>query len=99
MTALVHPVIPDATAKNLGATGAGGSQKFSLSDLQWGQLKLGTKLGEVQPVFPRADKSAIERMQQMEEQERAASAVAVAEEKVQQVTPTPSAAPAPVATT
>jgi methionyl-tRNA synthetase len=31
---------------------------------------LGTKLGEVHPVFPRADKSAIERMQKMEEQER-----------------------------
>jgi methionyl-tRNA synthetase len=38
---------------------------------------LATKLGEVQPVFPRADKSAIERMQKMEEQER----VPVAEEK------------------
>src|SRR5262249_27315497 len=34
------------------------------------QLPLGTKLGDVHPVFPRADKSAIERMQQMEEQQR-----------------------------
>jgi methionyl-tRNA synthetase len=33
-------------------------------------LRLGTKLGEVRPVFPRADKSAIERMQQMEDQQR-----------------------------
>jgi methionyl-tRNA synthetase len=33
-------------------------------------LPLGTKLGEVQPVFPRADKSAIERMQKMEEEQR-----------------------------
>ncbi|HEV2716704.1 MAG TPA: methionine--tRNA ligase subunit beta, partial [Terriglobales bacterium] len=32
---------------------------------------LGTKLGDVYPVFPRADKSAIERMQQMEDQQRA----------------------------
>ena len=31
---------------------------------------MGTKLGEVSPVFPRADKSAIERMQQMEEQQQ-----------------------------
>ena len=31
---------------------------------------MGTKLGEVQPVFPRADKSAIERMQKMEEEQR-----------------------------
>jgi methionyl-tRNA synthetase len=42
-------------------------QKFDLAQLQWGQLQLGTKLGEVQAVFPRADKSAIERMQKMEE--------------------------------
>ena len=50
--------------------GLGDIRKFDLTDLQWGQLHLGTKLGEVQPVFPRADKSAIERMQQMEEQGR-----------------------------
>ena len=31
---------------------------------------MGTKLGEVQPVFPRADKSAIERMQKMEEEQK-----------------------------
>jgi len=33
-------------------------------------LPLGTKLGDVYPVFPRADKSAVERMQQMEDQQR-----------------------------
>jgi methionyl-tRNA synthetase len=33
-------------------------------------LRLGSKLGDVRPVFPRADKSAIERMQQMEDQQR-----------------------------
>ena len=43
-------------------------KKFDLTQLQWGQLPLGTKLGEVQAVFPRADKSAVERMQKMEEQ-------------------------------
>src|SRR5581483_5864321 len=36
------------------------------------QLKLGTRLGEVKPVFPRADKSAIERMQKMEDEGRGA---------------------------
>ena len=100
VTALVHPVIPDATAKIWAQLGLGNLQRFPLSDLQWGQLKLGTKLGEVQAVFPRADKSAIERMQQMEEQERGAAAVAVAEDQVQQVTPAPPAsAPPPVAAT
>jgi methionyl-tRNA synthetase len=68
VTALAHPVMPDATAKIWAQMGLGDIKKFDLAKLQWGQLRLGTKLGEVQPVFPRADKSAVERMQQMEEQ-------------------------------
>ncbi|HLB91877.1 MAG TPA: methionine--tRNA ligase [Terriglobales bacterium] len=68
VTALAHPVIPDATAKIWTQLGLGDIQKFDLTQLQWGQLHLGTKLGEIQAVFPRADKSAITRMQQMEEQ-------------------------------
>jgi methionyl-tRNA synthetase len=95
VTALAHPVIPDATAKIWGQLGLGDIQKVSLADLRWGQLKLGTKLGDVQPVFPRADKSAIERMQQMEEQGRS-SAVAV---ETPAATPAsaPAAKPAPAA--
>jgi methionyl-tRNA synthetase len=69
-TALAHPVIPDATAKIWEQIGLGDIKKVDLNALTWGQLPLGTKLGEVQPVFPRADKSAIERMQKMEEQQR-----------------------------
>jgi methionyl-tRNA synthetase len=76
-TALAHPVMPDATAKIWAQMGLGDIKKLALADLSWGQLPLGTKLGEVHPVFPRADKSAIERMQQMEEQQR----VPAAEEK------------------
>jgi methionyl-tRNA synthetase len=68
VTALAHPVIPDATAKIWTQLGLGDIRKFDLTQLQWGQLHLGTKLGEIQAVFPRADKSAITRMQQMEEQ-------------------------------
>jgi len=68
VTALAHPVMPDATAKIWAQMGLGDIKKFDLTQLQWGQLRLGTKLGEVQPVFPRADKSAVERMQQMEDQ-------------------------------
>jgi methionyl-tRNA synthetase len=70
VTALAHPVIPDATARIWAQLGLGDIAKSSLSDLRWGQLRLGTKLGKVEPVFPRADKSAIERMQQMEEKDR-----------------------------
>ncbi len=68
VTALAHPVMPDTTAKIWAQMGLGDIRKFDLTQLQWGQLRLGTKLGEVQAVFPRADKSAVERMQKMEEQ-------------------------------
>ncbi len=70
VTALTHPVIPESTTKIWAQLGLGDITKFVLTDLQWGQLHLGTKLGEVQGVFPRADKSALERMQKMEDQAR-----------------------------
>jgi methionyl-tRNA synthetase len=76
VTALAHPVIPDATAKIWAQLGLGHITKFDLKNLQWGQLQLGTKLGEVKAVFPRADKSAVERMQKMEEQGTGAENVA-----------------------
>jgi len=72
VTALAHPVMPEATAKIWSQLGLGDIKKLALSELAWGQLPLGTKLGEVQPVFPRADKSAIERMQKMEEEQKGA---------------------------
>ncbi len=68
VTALAHPVMPESTAKIWAQIGLGDIKKFDLTQLRWGQLHLGTKLGEVQAVFPRADKSAVERMQKMEEQ-------------------------------
>src|SRR5580693_8584823 len=69
-TALAYPVVPDAAAKIWTQMGLGDIKKLALSGLAWGQLPLATKLGEVQPVFPRADKSAIERMQKMEEEQK-----------------------------
>jgi methionyl-tRNA synthetase len=73
VTALAHPVIPDATAKIWVQIGLGDIKQFTLNELSWGQLRLGTKLCEVQPVFPRADKSAIEGMQRMEDAQRPAA--------------------------
>ena len=70
VTALVHPVIPDSTARIWSQLGLGDIRKFRLPELKWGQLGLGTRIGKVEPVFPRADKTAVERMQQLEEQER-----------------------------
>ena len=88
VTALAHPVMPDATIKIWSQLGLNDIRKFRLADLQWGQLKLGTRLGEIGPVFPRADKSAIERMQKMEDEQRTPVATEVKAE------PAASAAPA-----
>ncbi|MGA6987726.1 MAG: methionine--tRNA ligase [Terriglobales bacterium] len=89
VTALAHPVVPDATAKIWAQMGLGDIKKFDLTQLQWGQLRLGTKLGQVQAVFPRADKSAIERMQQMEEQSGATGAPPVQPSEARQPAATP----------
>jgi methionyl-tRNA synthetase len=68
VTALAHAVIPESTAKIWQQLGLGDISQFNLADLKWGQLPLGGKLGKVEPVFPRADKSAIEKMQQLEQE-------------------------------
>jgi methionyl-tRNA synthetase len=81
--------MPEATIKIWSQLGLDDIRKFPLADLQWGQLKLGTKLGQIGPVFPRADKSAIERMQKMEDEQRIPVATEVKAE--------PTAAAAPVA--
>jgi methionyl-tRNA synthetase len=96
VTALAHPVMPDATAKIWAQLGLADIKKFDLATLQWGQLHLGTKLGEVQAVFPRADKSAVERMQKMEEQTGGAAAQASGATGVSPLQPSearPAAAP------
>jgi methionyl-tRNA synthetase len=90
VTALTHPVIPEATGKIWAQLGLGNIKEFDLSNLRWGQLKLGTRLGDVQAVFPRADKSTVERMQMLEEQQRPT---------VQTVEAAPAAQPAPVEAT
>lgn len=81
VTALVHPVIPDSTSKIWTQLGLHDIRKCKPTDLQWGQLKPGTHLGKVEPVFPRADKSAIERMQQLEEKDRPATPAAEPKEE------------------
>jgi methionyl-tRNA synthetase len=103
VTVLAHPVMPDATAKIWAQLGLGDIKKFDLTSLQWGQLHLGTKIGEVQAVFPRADKSAVERMQKMEEQNGAAASLAAngatgASPVQSSQTKQPVAAPKPVST-
>ena len=73
VTALAHPIIPESTARIWQQLGLGEISKLDLRELKWGQLQLGTRLSKVEPVFPRADKSTIERMQQMEQERSSGS--------------------------
>ncbi len=67
ITALVYPVLPAAAARVWQQLGLGDIHKADLSNIQWGELQAGTRLGELGPIFPRAEKDAIQRMQDIEE--------------------------------
>ena len=79
VTALAYPVIPHSAEKIWSQLGLGDIRKTRLDQLKWGQLEVGTKLGKVEPVFPRADKTSIEKMQSLEEQNKPAAAPAAAQ--------------------
>ena len=80
VTLLVHPILPESSAKVwtlLGQSGALGA--VALDGLRWGQLVHGTSLGKSQALFPRIEKAeAIERMEAMEKEEQKAPSPAVA---------------------
>jgi methionyl-tRNA synthetase len=101
VVALVHPVIPESSARIWEQMGLGDIGKLDLRNLAWGQLPLHTKLGTVEAVFPRADKSTIERMQQMEQERAAQSGQAAVVEKTEEIKPPEAAAvaAAPAAST
>ncbi len=71
ITALVYPILPDAAAKVWRQLGQGeigdAARNAFLKNLAWGGLTPGTKFGEPAPLFPRAEKDAIERMQNLED--------------------------------
>jgi len=72
ITALVYPILPDAAAKVWRQLGQGeiadASKRAFLTEVKWGGLKAGTKFGEPAPLFPRAEKDAVERMQNLEDE-------------------------------
>jgi methionyl-tRNA synthetase len=73
ITALVYPVLPEAAAKVWRQLGQGeiadAAKNEFLTHFAWGGLKAGTKFGEpAPPLFPRAEKDAIERMQSLEDE-------------------------------
>jgi methionyl-tRNA synthetase len=74
ISALAHPVLPQATQKiwnQLGQTQRLGEVQLDL--LAWGQLKPGTKIGKPEGIFPRLDKSeTIARIEAMEQEQNKA---------------------------
>jgi methionyl-tRNA synthetase len=78
ITALAYPVLPDAASKVWRQLGQGeiadAAKNGFLRDLAWGGLKAGVRLGEPAPLFPRAEKDAVERMENLEEESNKAAA-------------------------
>jgi methionyl-tRNA synthetase len=72
ITALVYPILPEAAAKVWRQLGQGdiadAAKHAFLTELKWSGLKAGTKFGEPAPLFPRAEKDAVERMQILEDE-------------------------------
>jgi len=76
-TILLHPFMPDTTAKVWGYLGLGdfadAVRNNELHDNYWGGLKPGTRLGPLAPIFPRADKGLVQIMTDMENPEAGSS--------------------------
>ena len=94
ITALVYPILPDASAKVWRQLGQGeiadAAKNGFLKHLAWGGLKPGTKFGEPAPLFPRAEKDAMERMQNLEEENNRGAVESASEREIV----APSSAPA-----
>jgi methionyl-tRNA synthetase len=71
VTALAHPILPQSTEKIWRQLGM--SEPLStlqLDSVAWGQLKPGTKIGKLEGVFPRVEKSeTIARIETMEQEQ------------------------------
>jgi len=98
ITALVYPILPDAASKVWQQLGQGeiaeAAKNAFLLNLVWGGLKPGTRLGEPAPLFPRAEKDAITRMQSLEDENNrsaidAASGQNAASQQAEPVAPAP----------
>ncbi|MGD0801959.1 MAG: methionine--tRNA ligase subunit beta, partial [Terracidiphilus sp.] len=72
ITALVYPILPVSAAKVWLQLGQGeiaeAAKNAFLTHLAWGGLRAGTKFAEPAPLFPRAEKDAVDRMQKIEEE-------------------------------
>jgi methionyl-tRNA synthetase len=97
ITALVYPIMPDAAAKVWRQLGQGeiadAAKQGFLKELAWGGLKAGTKFGEPSPLFPRAEKEAIERMQSLEDENNRSAVEAAGGGSVAEEAKAPAPAP------
>jgi methionyl-tRNA synthetase len=70
ITALLYPILPYATARVWAQLGLGdieqAAREGKLTNLKWGDLKPGTKLGPLGPIFPRAPKELAQIMTDLE---------------------------------
>jgi len=99
ITILAHPVLPTTTEqiwKQLGQPGSVESQR--IDQLDWGQLKAGTRIGTIKAVFPRIEhQEAIERMEAMENEPQKPATAPVAVPATGAATGGAAAAAAPAA--
>jgi methionyl-tRNA synthetase len=93
ITALAYPVLPEAATRIWAQLGLGDIANTDLKDLHWGQLAPGTKLGQLGPIFPRAEKDTVERMNELETKNVGKSAEAEPTTTTEAAVPAPQAAP------
>jgi methionyl-tRNA synthetase len=81
ITAMVYPILPESAGKVWQQLGLGiledAAKSGELKTLTWGGLRVGTKFGEPAPLFPRAEKDAVERMQSLENENTLSAVAAV----------------------
>jgi len=106
ITGLVHPILPESAAKVWRQLGLGeienAAKNGQLKELAWGGLQAGTRFSEPAPLFPRAEKDAVERMQNLENENNASAVAAVSGGDAAEATtgsPVVSEASAPVSAT
>ncbi len=69
---LLGPIVPDGVTSILNQLGIeGGSEGRTVADFSWGGLAAGTRLGEIEAVYPRLDKKEVVRRLRGEEPDKA----------------------------
>ena len=77
ITALAHPILPESAAKVWRQLGVGeieqAARQGEFKAVAWGGLQPGTVFEAPAPLFPRAEKDAVERMQNLENDNNASA--------------------------